>query len=236
VRRPLAITLIALAAVLTACGGDTKYADYGGGTTATTAPQAPAQPTAPAASGCQKVQDPAPKPSGGHKKPKGKLDPSKKYTLEFQTTCGNFTITLNQRTAPNTSASLVALAKANFFDDTVFYRIVPDFVIQGGDPTGQGDGDPGYSTVDKPPRNTKYTRGSVAMAKSDSEKPGTAGSQFYVVTTADAALPPTYALVGKVTKGLGVADRIDKLGDPASGDTGVPLQTVVIRDVKVGVR
>jgi peptidyl-prolyl cis-trans isomerase B (cyclophilin B) len=235
VRLPLAITLIALAAVLAACGGDTKYANFGSNTTPSATAQAPAQPTGPANSGCAKVQAPAPKPTGGHKKPKGKLDTSKTYTLEFQTTCGNFTITLNQKTAPNTSASLVALAKSNFFDDTIFYRIVPDFVIQAGDPTGQGDGDPGYSTVDKPPRNTKYTRGAVAMAKSDSEKPGTAGSQFYVVTTADAALPPTYALVGKVTKGLGVADRIDKLGDPASGDTGVPLQTVVIRDVKVQV-
>jgi peptidyl-prolyl cis-trans isomerase B (cyclophilin B) len=234
VRRLLATALIALAAVLAACGSDEKVADFSGGTGADTAPQAPAQPTAPPNSGCAKVQDPEPKPSGGQKKPKGTLDPATKHTLTFDTTCGSFTVTLNPKTAPEATASLVSLAKANFFDDTTFSRIVPDFVIQGGDPTGQGDGDPGYTTVDKPPRNTRYTRGVVAMAKSGSERPGTGGSQFYVVTTADAQLPPDYALVGKVSKGMDVVERIGKLGDPASGDEGVPLQTVVIRDVKVG--
>jgi peptidyl-prolyl cis-trans isomerase B (cyclophilin B) len=235
VRRLLAITLIAIAAALAACGGKEKTADFGGGATQPdTASQAPTQAATPLPPGCEKVEKPAPKPSGGQKKPTAALDASKKHTLTFETSCGKFTITLNLKTAPKTSASLVALAKAGFFDDTIFYRIVPGFVVQGGDPTGQGDGDPGYATVDKPPSNAKYTRGVVAMAKSDSEKPGTAGSQFYVVTAPDAGLPPTYALLGKVTKGLAVVDRIGKLGDPASGDEGVPLATVVIRNVKVG--
>jgi peptidyl-prolyl cis-trans isomerase B (cyclophilin B) len=235
VRRLLATTLIALAAALSACGDDEKAADFGGGAQQDTAPPAATtEASTPLPKGCEKVEPPEPKPSGGQKKPKGELDASKKHTLEFKTSCGNFTITLNPKTAPKTSASLVALAKADFFDDTVFYRIVPDFVVQGGDPTGEGDGDPGYATVDKPPRNARYTRGTVAMAKSGAEKPGTAGSQFYVVTADDAGLPPEYALVGKVTKGLDVVDRIGKLGDPASGDEGVPLATVVIRDVKVG--
>ncbi len=233
-RRILSISLIALAA-LAGCGDDEKVADFGGGAQQDTAPQAATtEASTPLPKGCEKVETPDPKPSGGQKKPKGELDASKKHTLTFETSCGSFTITLNLKTAPKTSASLVALAKANFFDDTVFYRIVPDFVVQGGDPTGQGDGDPGYQTVDKPPKNAKYTRGTVAMAKSGSEKPGTGGSQFYVVTADDAGLPPEYALVGKVTKGLGVVDRIAKLGDPASGDEGIPLATVVIRDVKVG--
>jgi peptidyl-prolyl cis-trans isomerase B (cyclophilin B) len=235
VRRLLATALIALAAALSACGGDEKAADFGGGAQQDTAAQGTTtEASVPLPKGCEKVEAPDPKPSGGQKKPKGELDASKKHTLEFVTSCGNFTITLNPKTAPKTSASLVALAKADFFDDTVFYRIVPDFVIQGGDPTGQGDGDPGYETVDKPPKNAKYKHGTVAMAKSGSDPPGTAGSQFYVVTGADAGLPPEYALVGKVTKGLDVADRIAKLGDPASGDEGVPLAPVVIRDVKVG--
>ena len=91
---------------------------------------------------------------------------------------------------------MVSLARAGFFKKTIFHRIVPDFVIQGGDPTGKGTGGPGYKTVDKPPPGTKYTRGVVAMAKTQQEKPGTAGSQFYVVTGADAGLPPDYAVIG----------------------------------------
>jgi cyclophilin family peptidyl-prolyl cis-trans isomerase len=100
-----------------------------------------------------------------------------------------------------------------FFDGTVFHRIVPGFVIQGGDPTGTGGGGPGYTTVDKPPASTRYTHGAVAMAKTQTEAPGTSGSQFFVVTAQDAGLPPDYAVLGNVVKGLAVVDRIGKLGD-----------------------
>lgn len=230
----LAITLVALAAVLAACGGKEKTADFGGGAQQATAPQAPAPTQPQPAAGCKPAQRPKPKPDGGAKKPKDKLDPSRKYTLEVQTNCGNFTIALDLKSAPRTSASLVALAKSGFYEGTIFHRIIPGFVIQGGDPTGSGGGGPGYSTVDKPPRDAAYTKGVVAMAKTGQEPPGTAGSQFYVVTGADAGLPPEYAVVGKVTKGLDVVDRIGQLGDPASGESGTPTQVVVIRDVKVG--
>ena len=87
--------------------------------------------------------------------------------------------------APNTSASLVALARDGFFDDVIFHRVVPGFVIQGGDPTGTGTGGPGYKTVDVPPQDAQYIQGVVAMAKSGVEPPGTSGSQFFVVTGAD---------------------------------------------------
>ena len=100
-----------------------------------------------------------------------------------------------------------------YFDGTVFHRIVPGFVIQGGDPTGTGGGGPGYKTVDKPPASTRYTHGVVAMAKTQAEAPGTSGSQFFVVTARDAGLPPDYAVLGKVVQGLDVVDRIGKLGD-----------------------
>jgi peptidyl-prolyl cis-trans isomerase B (cyclophilin B) len=101
---------------------------------------------------------------------------------------------------------------------------VPGIVIQGGDPTGTGTGGPGYSTVDPPPRGTKYTKGVVAMAKTQNEPPGTAGSQFYVVTGADAGLPPDYAVIGKVTQGLSTVDRIGRLGDQSEQ----PTQPVVV--------
>jgi cyclophilin family peptidyl-prolyl cis-trans isomerase len=170
------------------------------------------------------VSSPPPKPDGGGKKPTQPLDASKKWTLDVHTSCGVFTITLDLKTAPKASASMVSLARAGFFDKTTFHRIVPDFVIQGGDPTGTGTGGPGYSTVDPPPKGTKYTKGVVAMAKTQTEPPGTAGSQFYVVTGADAGLPPDYAVIGKVTSGLATVERIGKLGD----QNEQPTQPVII--------
>ena len=159
-----------------------------------------------------------------------KLDADKTYRLVFHTNCGDFTVTLDQKTSPNATGSLVSLAQRGFFDDTFFHRIVPGFVIQGGDPTGMGTGGPGYSTHDKVPQNASYAHGVVAMAKSGAEPPGTAGSQFFVVTGADASLPPDYAVVGKVTSGLDVVDAIGQLGDPA---TEQPTRSIVISKVKV---
>jgi peptidyl-prolyl cis-trans isomerase B (cyclophilin B) len=158
-----------------------------------------------------------------------KLDPEKTYRLVFQTNCGDFTLTLDQKTAPNAAGSLVSLAKRGFFDDTFFHRIVPGFVIQGGDPTGKGTGGPGYSTHDKVPQNASYVHGVVAMAKSGAEPAGTAGSQFFVVTGQDAQLTPDYAVVGKVTSGLDVVDVIGGFGD----STEQPTRSIVISKVKV---
>ena len=110
----------------------------------------------------------------------------------MKTNCGSFTITLDQssrRRRPRRSSSLV---NDGFYDDTIFHRIVPGFVIQGGDPTGdRAPAGPGYSTVDKPPADATYTHGVVAMAKTGAEAAGTAGSQFFIVTGADAACRPT---------------------------------------------
>ena len=182
------------------------------------------------------MKAPEPKPEGTRRKPSGRLDPAKTYEVRFDTSCGSFTVRLDVKTSPETSASFLALAKGGFYDDTVFHRIVPGFVIQGGDPTGTGTGGPGYSTVDKPPADAAYTTGVVAMAKTAAERPGTAGSQFYVVTGQDAGLPPEYALLGKVTKGIEVTQQIGELGDPASGGAGTPTRPVVIENATVTVR
>jgi peptidyl-prolyl cis-trans isomerase B (cyclophilin B) len=181
------------------------------------------------AEGCEHVDAPAPKADGGAKQPAGSLDASKTYVLVVETNCGDFEITLDQKLAPHTSASLVSLAQQGFFDDTTFHRVVPGFVIQGGDPTGQGGGGPGYSTTDPPPSGTKYTRGVVAMAKTATEPAGTSGSQFFVVTAEDAGLPPDYAVVGKVTKGYDTVERIDALGTA----TEEPSEPVVMKRVTV---
>jgi len=158
-----------------------------------------------------------------------KLDPAKTYRLVFETNCGDFTMTLDQKLAPNATASLVSLAKRGFFDDTFIHRIVPGFVIQGGDPTGSGSGGPGYETHDKVAADASYVHGVVAMAKAGTEAAGTAGSQFFVVTGQDAQLQPDYAVVGKVTAGLDVVDRIGKLGNASEQ----PTRAVVISKVKV---
>jgi peptidyl-prolyl cis-trans isomerase B (cyclophilin B) len=208
------LPLLGLAFVLAACGGG------GGDTQATTSAQDCARVTAPA--GKQRSE---PKPTAA-------LDPSKRYDVTLHTNCGDFTIDLAVQTSPATTASFVSLVRKGFFDKTVFHRIVPGFVIQGGDPTGTGTSGPGYKTVDKPPASTSYTHGLVAMAKTQAEPAGTAGSQFFVVTAQDARLTPDYAVLGKVTSGLAVVDKIGKLGDPS---TEQPTETVEIESATVAV-
>ena len=226
--RPLSVLLCALALVLAACGGDDDDKQ-----------QAKAEQAAPGAAeaaqqgACKDVQQPTPRNGGGQKKPSSPLDASKTYEVVLQTSCGAFTIRLDQRTSPNAAASFASLARHGFFDNTIFHRIVPGFVIQGGDPTASGTGGPGYSTRDRVPRSAAYDPGVVAMAKAGNEPPGTAGSQFFVVTGAAAGLTPDYALLGRVTKGMRAVQVIGRLGDPASGGTGTPLQSVVIEKATV---
>jgi peptidyl-prolyl cis-trans isomerase B (cyclophilin B) len=200
-------------------GGDGSSG--GGEAAAQTQQEQPEQP-------CREVPQPNPRPDGGAKKPSGKLDPAKTYRATLKTSCGDITIELDQKTSPKTAASFASLVRQGCYNGTVFHRIVPGFVIQGGDPTGQGAGGPGYSVRDKPPADVAYTQGVVAMAKTQVEPAGTSGSQFYIVTAPDAGLPPDYALLGEVVKGLDVALAIERLGDPASGGAGTPLQTVVL--------
>jgi peptidyl-prolyl cis-trans isomerase B (cyclophilin B) len=225
------MAVLALAALPAACGDDDE--EPGAGAAKTADPQPTTGSSGAAAGKCRDVEAPEPKDDGGQKKPKGRLDPAKTYDVTIQTSCGSFTIRLDVKTSPATAASFVSLAKKGFFDETVFHRIVPGFVIQGGDPTGTGTGGPGYSTVDRPPAGTAYTTGVVAMAKTAQEAPGTSGSQFYVVTGQDAQLPPEYAVLGKVVKGIEVTQEIGELGDPASGGSGTPTQPVVIEKATV---
>ena len=224
VLKPLSVLLCALALVLAACGGndDEEPAEKQAASPAAEEQQA----------SCKDVEQPPPRDGGGEKRPQGPLDPAKTYEVELTTSCGAFTIRLDQKTSPKAAASFAALASSGFFDDTIFHRIVPGFVIQGGDPTASGTGGPGYSTRDRVPANAAYVPGVVAMAKAGNEPAGTAGSQFFVVT-ADAGLTPDYALLGKVTKGMDVVRAIGELGDPASGGAGTPLQSVVIEGAKV---
>ena len=166
-------------------------------------------------------------------KPTRRLDPGKTYDVRFRTNCGSFTVRLAVRTSPETTASFASLVRQGFFDHTIFHRIVPGFVVQGGDPSASGHGGPGYTTVDRPPASTRYTLGLVAMAKSAAEPAGTSGSQFFVVTAQDAQLPPDYAVLGKVTQGLQVVNRIGQLGD---ANTEQPTEIVEIEKATLHVR
>jgi cyclophilin family peptidyl-prolyl cis-trans isomerase len=109
-----------------------------------------------------------------------------------------------------------------------------DFVVQGGDPTGTGQGGPGYSVTERPPEDAQYTRGVVAMAKTEIERPGTSGSQFFIVTAEDAGLPPDYAVLGRVVGGDEAVRRIAAV--PSEEPLGTPQTPVVIRSIEISER
>jgi cyclophilin family peptidyl-prolyl cis-trans isomerase len=153
----------------------------------------------------------------------------------MRTNCGTIRIRLDVKRAPKTTASFAGLVRRGFFDGLTFHRIAKpggnDYVIQGGDPLGTGNGGPGYAVEEPPPFDLKYKRYVVGMAKASDERPGTSGSQFFIVTAAEAELPAEYALLGRVTGGKKVVRRIARLAtDPA---TEMPLDPVVISSVTV---
>jgi peptidyl-prolyl cis-trans isomerase B (cyclophilin B) len=179
---------------------------------------------------------PAPKGAQHIPPPKLKLDPKRTYTVTVVTNCGTFAFTLDVKQSPKTSASIYYLVKRGFYDGLTFHRVAAGFVIQGGDPLGNGAGGPGYSVVEAPPANTQYVRGDVAMAKTQTDPSGASGSQFFVVTganvTQSAGLTPDYALAGKVVTDIAVVEKIGALPTNPQGD-GAPTPSVVMSSVTV---
>jgi cyclophilin family peptidyl-prolyl cis-trans isomerase len=147
--------------------------------------------------------------------------------VSLATNCGPIDIQLDVRRAPHTTASFAYLVKRGFYDDLTFHRVAAGFVIQGGDPNGDGSGGPGYTVVEPPPNGMRYTLGTVAMAKTGTEPSGSSGSQFFIVTAQDSSLPPQYALVGNVVGGLAAVEAIAKLPTNPPED-GSPTTPVVI--------
>jgi peptidyl-prolyl cis-trans isomerase B (cyclophilin B) len=222
-RLPVVLMLLACL-LLAACGEDDDSGDSGAAT-----PEATAEAAAPA--GCEAAEAPEPKGEGDLRRPRERLEAGKTYVATVATNCGDFEITLDPEQAPRTGGSFRFLADEGFYDGTTFHRIVAGFVIQGGDPQGTGMGGPGYSVVEAPQANLTYEKGVVAMAKTAQEKSGTSGSQFFVVTAEDAQLPAEYALLGRVTGGQDVVDKIGVVEiDPA---TEQPVDPVVIESVTV---
>jgi cyclophilin family peptidyl-prolyl cis-trans isomerase len=182
--------------------------------------------------GCSEVEAPAPK-QVKLKPPKSLKPPPAGSTASVETSCGTFEIALDTKGSPKTTASFAYLVDEGVYDGTSFHRVVPGFVIQGGDPKGDGTGGPGYSIDEPPDQNVSYTRGTVAMAKTAVEPPGRSGSQFFVVVAADAGLPTDYAVLGEVSDGEEVTERIAELGDKASGETGTPKAPVTIDRITI---
>lgn len=159
------------------------------------------------------------------------IDETAVYTATVDTTYGEFTIELDASRAPLTVNNFIVLARYGYYDGAPFHRIIPGFVIQGGDAVGSplGTGNPGYSIADELPAEGEYQVGSVAMA--NSARPDTGGSQFFVITgDSGVALPAQYSLFGEVTTGLEVVLQIEgtqtTLGD-------APVDEIIINSVTV---
>lgn len=218
--RHLAVAACALAALagLAGCGGSKKSA----AATTTAAPAAEAAP------GCTRVGEPTAASVGKLRKPRHGLSGAHAYTATIETNCGTIVVALDSKRAPRTAGSFANLAEHHFYDGTTFYRVAGGFVIQ----AGRNSPDAPYSTVEKPPGDLRYLRGVVAMTKADIEKPGTGTGDFFIVTAPDARLPADYALIGKVTSGMDVADRIGAIATDPPTD-GRPVQTVAIQKVTI---
>src|SRR5919206_3499123 len=153
------------------------------------------------------------------------IDREKRYTATMVTNKGSLTIALDPVAAPKTVNNFVFLARYHYYDGVVFHRIIPGFVIQGGDPEGTGRGGPGYRFEDELPRPGRYELGSLAMANAG---PNTNGSQFFIISgPAGMRLPPQYSLFGKVVGGLDVVAAIDAVGSPGAGapQEGVTIES-----------
>jgi cyclophilin family peptidyl-prolyl cis-trans isomerase len=144
------------------------------------------------------------------------IDTTKTYTATVTTTTGTFVITLDAKNAPQTVNNFVFLADKGFYHCVIFHRVIPQFMDQTGDPTGTGQGGPGYTIPDENPAKAatgqpQYPLGSVAMANTGS--PHSGGSQFFIVAGSQGeSLPNSYALFGQVTSGMNVVDTINQQG------------------------
>ena len=155
------------------------------------------------------------------------IDPAKRYTATMETSKGTITFALDPVGAPKTTNNFVFLARYHYFDGIVFHRIIPGFVLQGGDPTGNGTGGPGYRFADELPKAGRYEIGSLAMANAG---PNTNGSQFFIISgQSGVQLPPLYALFGKAVSGLEVIPSIEKAGT----SSGSPRERVEIVSVTI---
>jgi len=224
--RRLMWLLPAFLLALAACGTPTNSQDDGGATEVS-APAAEGAASAQAASG----DDPAARNNKYSAAPEMQIDQSKTYVATIETNKGTMTAELYASEAPMTVNNFVFLARDNFYNDVPFHRIVKDFMVQTGDPTGTGTGGPGYRFEDEPVSRS-YERGTLAMANAG---PDTNGSQFFIVLQ-DSGLPPDYTIFGKLTDGL---ETLDALGNtpvtaqPGTGEVSRPTEDAYIKSITI---
>lgn len=154
------------------------------------------------------------------------VDLATTYKAKIQTNHGDITLELLPERSPQTVNNFVFLARDGFYDGVIFHRVIKDFMIQGGDPTGTGMGGPGYKFRDELEGEGKYSRGTVAMANSG---PNTNGSQFFIVHK-DVGLPHSYTIFGKVTEGL---DVVDAIADSKTDGSDRPQPEVKISTIEI---
>ncbi|MBI2913975.1 MAG: peptidylprolyl isomerase [Chloroflexi bacterium] len=217
---PLALSVIVAIAI--ACSSETE-APVSRTASPGTASPSPASPgatrtvsaTATPARACPSPSVTAPKPTvkSYPARPDRTIDTAKKYSAVVKTVRGDFTIELRPDIALETVNSFVFLARDHYFDGTVFHRVEPGFVVQGGDPTGTGRGGPGYS-IPLEPSAEPFVRGVVGMARS--QDPNSGGSQWFVTLGQASHLNGAYTVFGQVTQGMEVVDCI-AVGDAIVG-------------------
>lgn len=226
----VAVVIVAVFAIILATGNNSKKK---AAAPTTTRPAATTTTTTVAPADCSHT-----KPARGSTKtytaaPAMTIDATKTYTATMTTSCGTITMVLDPKEAPKTVNSFVFLARAHFYDGLSFHRVAKDFVVQGGDPKGDGSGGPGYSLPTEGPKDG-YKAGSVAMANAGA---GTTGSQFFLVASANGAQnlggpPYLYSALGQMdAASLAVLQKLETYA-PSSGD-GPPKQPLYIDKVTI---
>jgi cyclophilin family peptidyl-prolyl cis-trans isomerase len=154
------------------------------------------------------------------------IDLSKSYSATLDTNHGEIVIEFDPQRSPLTVNNFVFLANDGFYDGVIFHRVIENFMIQGGDPTGTGTGGPGYRFRDEIEGPGEYARGTVAMANAG---PNTNGSQFFIVHK-DTGLPHSYTIFGQVTAGM---DTVDSIATSDTDRSDRPREDVVINKVTI---
>ncbi|OMF38251.1 peptidylprolyl isomerase [Paenibacillus sp. FSL H8-0548] len=164
------------------------------------------------------------------KMPEMQIDLDKSYVAKFQTTKGDFTVKLFADESPVTVNNFVFLAREGFYEGLTFHRIIESFMVQTGDPNGNGTGNAGYFIPDELGTDIKYEKGIIAMA--NNSRPNSGSSQFFICTGPDADnlnREPNYSIFGKVVSGMNVVEEISKT--PLKND--IPTETIIINSIEI---